>query len=439
MMLIRRARSWFGALCALAILAVPAILVGCSFESGGFIVTLPAHVRFFNVMIGGGPIDVTISKNNVINNLPFEGLTGYQNIDAGLNEVKISVAGGDATILDTTTLFIDDSSSTFLIYGTSSAPAAQQVSDVLVNPPGENQFLLRVTNAAYGSVGLDVYVTLPGVALDNLSPNVSNAGYGAITTFTLFTPATYQVRMTLPNTKQVIYDGGTFAFAERTTYSLIAYTRGSGVLVNAALLVLDTSGTGAIANSRIAQVKVVNAAPGTSPVNAYVDGNVAFANIPFQGASSYELLSAGTHTVAFEAMTSPGAIIASTQAPFVAATDTSVIVTGTPGAQTAVTLNDNNLPGTPGNARVRFVNMAPNVGPVDVYVNFALRAANVDTNTASAYIELPENAYSVSFDVAGTTSILLTLPSVSVTSGNTFSLYLMGTTGQLSGVLTRDD
>ena len=50
MMLIRRARSWFGALCALAILAVPAILVGCSFESGGFIVTLPAHVRFFNVM-----------------------------------------------------------------------------------------------------------------------------------------------------------------------------------------------------------------------------------------------------------------------------------------------------------------------------------------------------------------------------------------------------
>jgi len=91
------------------------------------------------------------------------------------------------------------------------------------------------------------------------------------------------------------------------------------------------------------------------------------------------------------------------------------------------------------NARVRFVNMAPNVGPVDVYVNFALRAANVDTNTASAYIELPENAYSVSFDVAGTTSILLTLPSVSVTSGNTFSLYLMGTTGQLSGVLTRDD
>jgi hypothetical protein len=138
-------------------------------------------------------------------------------------------------------------------------------------------------------------------------------------------------------------------------------------------------------------------------------------------------------------VTAPGAVIASAQPPFPSSTDTSVVVTGSPGAQAAVVLSDNNLPGTTGAARVRFVNVATNLGAVDVLVNFSKRVSNLGPNAASSYIELPEDTYAINFDLAGTTTVVLSLPSVSVTAARTYTLYLVGTSGQLASVLTRDD
>ena len=95
-----------------------------------------------------------------------------------------------------------------------------------------------------GAVGLDVYVTTPGAPLANMSPNFSNLAYGRHHAFTTIATGSYQVRFTLPNSKQVIYDAGTLDFAEQASYQLVAYTKGSGTLVNAALLNLDTVGAG---------------------------------------------------------------------------------------------------------------------------------------------------------------------------------------------------
>ena len=102
-------------------------------------------------------------------------------------------------------------------------------------------------------------------------------------------------------------------------------------------------------------------------------------------------------------------------------------------------LSDLNLPGTAGTARVRFVNVAPNLGPVDVRVNFAAKVTSLQQNAASAYVEFVEDTYTIDFVVAGTATTLLSLPAVALTAARTYTLYLVGTSGQLAGVLTRDD
>ena len=242
----------------------------------------------------------------------------------------------------------------------------------------------------------------------------------------------------MPNSKQVIYDAGTLTFEAQQSYQAIAFTTGSSTLVNAALLAIDETGTGGVVNNRLAQFKLVHAGPGTGPINGFIDGAIALANIPYQSASSYEILASGSHAVTVEAVATPGAVIASAQPTFNPATDTSVVLTGTPGATTTLVLQDMNLPGTFGSARVRFVNVAPNVGPVDVYVNFALRVPGVQTNASSGYGEFAEGTYTVTFNVAGTTTLLLNLPAVAITAGRTYTLYLMGTTGSLTGALLRD-
>jgi hypothetical protein len=204
------------------------------------------------------------------------------------------------------------------------------------------------------------------------------------------------------------------------------------------VLTIDATGAGMIVPNKLAQFKLVHAGPGTGPINGFVDGAIALANIPYQNASSYEPLAAGLHTVTIETVATPGAVIASAQPTFGPATDTSIVLTGTPGATTALVLADMNLPGTAGSARVRFVNAAANTGPVDIYVNFAPRATNVAPNTSSGYIEFVENTYTVTFNVAGTTTLLLNLPAVAVTAGRTYTLYLVGTPGSLAGPLLRD-
>jgi hypothetical protein len=426
---------------AVLALALAAVLMASCGSGSSFFGTLPARFRVFNALIDGGPVNLTVFTEAIVTDLPFEGITTYQNVDAGNREVRVSLAGGTSTIYDATTLILDDASYTYIVSGTSAAPLVHVLTDEIVQdqPPAAGMFRLRISNAAITTASFDVYVTQPGELLANMSPNFSGIAYGSTTTFTTFGAATLQVRFTLPNSKQVIYDAGPLTFKERTVYQMVGYTRGSSTLVNGALLVIDTVGTNSIVDSLLAQLKLVHAAPGTAAVNALIDGTVTFANVPYQSATSYEGVSSGTQTVTVETTTSPGAVIATAQPPLVPATDTSIVVIGVPGAQTAVALSDTNLPGIAGRARVRFVNAGSDLGPVDILVNFAQVFSSVGNGVASTYIEELEDSYTITFDLAGTTTELLTVPSVALTAGRTYTMYLVGTVGQYGTILTRDD
>jgi Domain of unknown function (DUF4397) len=424
----RAVQSLVLAFCAL-------ILTGCGSSGGG---SSNANMRFFNAVVGGTPVSVSVGSNSAASSLGFEGLTTYVQVDSGTQQINVMTPGGTSPIITQTTFTDGDVHYTYLMYGTASAPTAQLIADALTLP-GSGQSMLRATNAAFGSAAFDVYVTTPGASLDSASPNISNIAVNTTSAFATLASGALQVRLTLNNSKQVIYDAGTVTFSERSAYYLVAYTKGSSTLVNAALLNMDIAGSGAVANSTLAQFKMVHAAPGTAAINTLIDGTVTLANLPYQGVSSYLPLAAGTHDVTVETVTSPGATIASAQPPFPSSTDTSIVVTGTPGAQTAVVLADNNLPGTSGSARVRFVNVASNLGAVDVLVNFARKVSALGTNAASGYVELAEDTYAIDFDPAGTTNVVLNVPQVSVDAGGTYTLYLVGTGTQLAGVLTRDD
>src|SRR5205823_12392992 len=137
--------------------------------------------RVFNALVDGGQVTVSIGDTTVASALPFEGLTTYQEVESGAQEVKVTVGSG-STIVDMTSLFIDNAKYTYLIYGTSAAPTALLLPVGAATPNG-GEFTLIVPNAAFGSGGLDVYVTPPGAALDNISLNFSPTQYSQVTSF----------------------------------------------------------------------------------------------------------------------------------------------------------------------------------------------------------------------------------------------------------------
>jgi hypothetical protein len=428
----------FGRVARFALIVVAGLFVAsCGHGGGGGGTTL---MRVFNAVAGGTPITVTVGTSTAATALPFEGLTTYKQISNGSQELKVVAAGSASPIVDTTVSLAGNAQYSYVLYGTASTPLTLLVQDTLaVLTTG--QFGVRISNAAVASAGLDAYFTTAGASLDGVTPNVSNVTVGSTSTYAVINTGTYQVRFTLHNSKQVIYDAGTLTFGTGISYAFVAYSKASGTLVNAALLVMDSTGNGNIANSSLTDLKLAHAAPLTGSINARVNGTVAFSNVPYQGITSYGLQGVGTQTVTIEAAATPGAVIASAQPAFSPATDTSIVVTGLPGAQTALVFADNNIPGSVGNARMRVINVAPGLGAVDVLVNFATKVSALATNAASSYFELPADTYTINFDLAGTTTIVLSLPSVDLTqgSGRTYTLYLMGTPNTLAGILTRDD
>jgi hypothetical protein len=356
----------------LAFLAFAALCVAsCGSGGGGGGGT--TQMRIFNVVVDGGPVTVTVGTQGAAAALPVEGLTPYRSIPTGAQELKVVPAGGGSPIIDSTVVITGGTNYTYILSGTASTPVALLITDGVATV-ASGQAGVRLTNAAIGSSPLDVYLTTPGASLDGLTPNISNGVASTTTAFVTINAGTYQIRYTLHNSKQVVYDGGTFTFAANASYALVAYSKGSGLLVNGAVLVMDSTGSGAVLNSVLSEFKLVNAVPPASAatsINARVNGVIAFANVPYQGITSYGTQAAGPQTVTIEAAATPGAVVASVQAPFSPATDTSIVVAGLPGAQSALVFADNNTPATAGNARLRVINVAPGVGAVDVLVNFA--------------------------------------------------------------------
>jgi hypothetical protein len=189
---------------------------------------------------------------------------------------------------------------------------------------------------------------------------------------------------------------------------------------------------------------VLNGTSLGAPINVFVDGALVLANIPFGGVSNYQKVATGTRTITVESAATPGATLLTVVVTLEDATDTSIAVSGPPGALRSLVLADNNLPSAVNRARVRFVNASPDLAAMDVYVNFVRTFTGVISNAASAYTELvadPINGttYEFDFNVAGTTTPVLKLPGVTLTAGKTYTIYVVGSAAAPQGVVSIDD
>jgi hypothetical protein len=427
------------------LLALPLVLAGCKIDSINYFPPTPAHIRIVNVLGTTTPINVAANGVTIWSGLNFEAMTGYVDFENVTTKITVSLAGSNDTLVEQTIYPTGNQNSTLVVYGTVFSPSIGVMVDV-PSPPPSGKFELNLFNVApvgngttVGIYPIDVYVTPVGQALENTSPTFTTINYSNANIFGSFSAGQYQLRLTVAGTKILIYDSGPLTFQEKTATDLIIYSRGSYLLANVLLNDSDGAGKQVIANSRLARLKVVNGAFQTGNVNQSLNGTTSVSDLPYTSASLYKFVESGQGTVAFEASSAPGAIIASLANPFVAATDQSIFVTGFAGATSAVALNDDNLPPASNAAAVRFVNTSPDSAPLDVYASDTLLAKAVGTYAASAYVQLLSGTYTLVFKDSVTGATVLTLSNLTLNAQQTYSVYAMGSAaGTLSGLTTAD-
>ena len=422
-----------------ALVAVSLVLTGCGKSSGG---SGNATFRVFNAFSEATALNVAVGGTVVASGLGFQGMTQYAQVSGGSQTLLANVVGAASPLVNST-ISLGSASYSYILYGTSALLGTTLAVDSF-NDPGSGMFAVRLLNAAAGVGALDLYLTSPGADLTNAAPTIGNVAYGALTSFVAVNTApNFEIRFTTVGTKNVVYDTAPKLFAEHSGTTIVAYSKGSGTLVNVALLNDDASGTGSILDNLLARYKVINASQVPSPLNVFVDGSLQLSNIPFTGVSNYQQTSAGTRTITVQAQATPGANLLTLTPNLSAATDTSIPLVGTAGALAGVILTDNNQPPAAGSAGVRFVNTSADIASVDVYVNFSQQVSALANRTASSYLNLTAStvngtAYEFDFNIAGTTTPILKLPGVLLTAPHKYTVYLAGPTTGLQGIITLD-
>src|SRR5206468_12988724 len=126
---------------------------------------------------------------------------------------------------------------------------------------------LRYSAISAAARGIDVYLTPLGTDISATAPVLANGTYGGTTVFVPVAAGNLQLRVTPNSTKEVIFDSGTaLSFADKSLVQAIAFGKGSGRLVNVAILDLDQDGTGQVVDNLLAEFKLTNASS-VGPLN----------------------------------------------------------------------------------------------------------------------------------------------------------------------------
>ncbi len=211
-------------------------------------------------------------------------------------------------------------------------------------------------------------------------------------------------------------------------------TRGLLVLALALALAVSLAPASAAASPQgqlAAQVRVVNALVGAPAVNVMVDGIPAGPPLVFGADPQYVPVPPGTHTIGLmPAGAAPPAPLLTTEITVASGNTYSLFAMGGAGTSPQfLALDDKVLGGLGDQAAVRFVNASPDAPAVDIALpDGTMLASGIAYGQARPYILVPSGTVAPEVLVAGTSTVLGTIPVVQARPGRRYTLAAVGLT-----------
>ena len=174
-------------------------------------------------------------------------------------------------------------------------------------------------------------------------------------------------------------------------------------------------------------VRVVHLSPDAPPVDILVNGQPALTNLAFPAASEYAALPAATYAVAVTPTGANDQVVLAAELPVTADTDATVVAVGRLAALELLVLPDDNAAPAPGMAKVRVVHASPDAPAVDIAVaGGPVLFPDVAFKEDGGYAAVLAGAYDLEVRVAGTETVALALPGVTVSDGQIVTLFAAG-------------
>ena len=185
-----------------------------------------------------------------------------------------------------------------------------------------------------------------------------------------------------------------------------------------------------------ANVRVVHASPDAPNVDVLVDNVVVLTNVPYEAASAYLAVPAGTRNFKVNATGTTTTVIDADVA-VTSGMYYTVMATGPVASIQPLVLTDDLTNPAAGNVKVRLVHGAPSAPNVDIYVTApgadismtAPTLTDVPFRGYSDYLEVPAGSYQVRITPTGTKTVALDTGTLAVTAGQIRTGVALDATG----------
>lgn len=200
-------------------------LAGCGGSSSH------AYVKFIHASPGAPNVDVKIKDKFAAQNAAYGSATStYAPVPAGANEkVQVFAAGKDSSaVLSASQTFTKNQYYTILALNTPDKLQAAIENDDLTAPTSGN-CKIRVVHGSPSAGAVDVYVTAPGVVINDpknpVAPVLSNFTFGTVTKYLQVPAGSYEIRVTAhgdPSTVAIDTGASGVAVAAGSIYTAVA-------------------------------------------------------------------------------------------------------------------------------------------------------------------------------------------------------------------------
>ncbi len=178
------------------------------------------------------------------------------------------------------------------------------------------------------------------------------------------------------------------------------------------------------------RVRVVHASPDAPAVDVLVNDGVAFSNAPFKGITNYASLAAGEYQVKVVPTGATTPVVISATLGLEADKDYTVVAVGQLANIEPLVLVDNNSAPAAGKAHVRFVHASPDAPAVDIAVKGGpVLFSNVAFKGVGDYLPVDAATYDLEVRLAGTNTVALEVPGLTLNAGTVYTVFAMGLAG----------
>jgi hypothetical protein len=175
-----------------------------------------------------------------------------------------------------------------------------------------------------------------------------------------------------------------------------------------------------------ANVKVVHASPDAPGVDLLVDDQVAGQNLTFPNNTGYLAVDEGTRNVKVNVSGTSTTVIEA-DLPLDGNANYSVFATDVVANLTPLVIVDDLTPPASGNAHARFIHLSPDAPAVDITLtDGTVVFGNIDFQEYTEFAPLPAGSYDLQVRLAGTDTVVLSLPGIGLMDGTIYTVFAKG-------------